>query len=198
MLEIREEPNWDLALEETDKSKGEEAWFFTELTKYIEKNRVERQTLHHLCALCLDMMEMRTFRVLKPTEKARLTLDLERMLMRIYYPFNKRNFYVELVDDYFDFYLDDALITKITLKKFEEDLKREPDIKLNVLQEFYGANELRNKRMSFEEREDLAGQMVKIYEDLLEQRSIEEMKEQEAKRLARQNRKGLFGRKKAE
>lgn len=197
MLEIREEPNWDLALEETDKTKGDEAWFFSELNDYIQKNRVERMTLHHLCCLCIDTMERRTFRTLKESEKNRLTLDLERMLMRIYYPAKKRDFYVELEDDYFNFYLEDTLIVKITLKKFEEDLKREPDIKLNALQELYGANEIRNKRLSYDEREDLASQIVKIYEDLLEKRSIEEMKALEAKRLAKQNKKGLFGRKKA-
>ena len=51
-------------------------------------------TLHHLCCLCIDTMERRTFRTLKESEKNRLTLDLERILMRIYYTAKNIDFYV--------------------------------------------------------------------------------------------------------
>ena len=194
MLEIKEENNGELALEETDKAKGDEAWFFTELTYYIEKNRVNRDTLHHLCALSVITMEQKTYRNLKEAEIARLTSDLERMLMRIYYPVNHREFEAELEDEYLTFYMDGNALTKITMKTFEEDLKYEPDVKKNALQEIYYS--LGSKRLSYDEREELADQIVNIYNDIVEQRSLEEMQEKVSRKIKedkpKKEKKGLF------
>ena len=197
MLEVKIMPNLDFGIEESDKSKGDEDWCLTELTNYITENRVERNVLHHLCVFSIETWEMRTYRELEPALKTRLISDLERNMYYVYYTKEKRDFDVELEEEYLNFYLNGGCISKITLEKFEDDLKKEPDVKLNALFEFQGNRDIASKRLTYDEREELADKVVAIYENLLEERSFAEARAEEEKKRAKEERKkrGLFGKK---
>ena len=200
MLEIKLMSNLDYGIEEAEKAKGEDPWYLTDLTRYIEKNRVKREILNHLCAFSVETFERCTFREIDPRDKTRLISDLESGLLYTYYTEDERNFDVELKDGYLNFYLDGSCISKITLKKFEDDLKEEPDIKLNSLFEFQGDDKLQHERLTYKEREALANKVVDIYNEVLEQRSYEMINIEEERRKAKEEKKKkkgfkLFGKK---
>ena len=188
-LEISMMPNLEYGIKEADVSKGEDGWYFSELTHYIENNRVERKVLHHLCAFSVEDFERTTFRELEPNLKTRLISDLENQLLGTYYIKEKRDFDVELIDGYLVFYLNGSKIAQITLEKFEQDLIAEPDVKLNAQLEFYGNDKLKHERLTFDERIDLSNKVFEIYENLLEERSIKEAEAEEAKIKAREEKR---------
>lgn len=175
MIEIRTNVMGDIICKETEDAKGlGTLWIFEDLQKYVTENKVTRNVLHHLTMMSVYQMERICELSLKDSEIIRLTADLERMIMHLYYNDTERNFEVRLVEDELEFTEDGNLLQRITLKRFEDDLKYEPDPKENSIQLINFA--LEGRRLNNREIENLASQMVDIYETLLSQRAEEAAK----------------------
>lgn len=165
MIEIRKNVIGDIIVKETEERKGLGTfWNMKILQQYIAKNRVDKHTLHHLCLFAVEQMGYVTMIELKESEKYRLCSDLERMIKDYYYNDEERDFTVELVNEQLEFKEDGSLIQKITMGRFLEDLKVEPDPFDNAIQLINFA--LGERKLNEKEQNKLANTIVEFYKNI--------------------------------
>lgn len=179
MIEIKTNIKGDIVCRETEEAKGiGTIWIFEDLQNYIIKNRVDRNVLHHLCRMCVEQMERVTMFELKEAEMVRLSADMERLIRRVYYPETKRDFSVRFADEQIELLEEGKVLQKITMKRFEKDLEYEPDVKQNAIQLINFV--LEGRRLSNEERDDLADKIVEVYNQIREAKTDAEFGKKKA------------------
>lgn len=185
MIEIRtDKRDGTIICTETEMIKGTGTiWYFNDVQDYVIKNRVNKNVLHHLCAMSVEQMEHMKELELKESERIRLCSDLERLIVHLYYSETERNFDVRRIGDYLEFREDGTLIQKITLNRFEDDLKYEPDAKICAIGVINFA--LEGRRLTDAERSKLADKLVAIHEEVSAEKIAEEIERKAKKRHRR-------------
>lgn len=176
MLEIETNIIGDIVLRESDESTGiGEIWDFSTYQNMVKDGKsVPKDVLPYLSKFCLNEIKEKSEFVFKSNEESRLENELTKLITRLYYNQEIRDFKVELVDGYFKFYEGDIFLKTMTVLRFERDIlsnTKEEDI---VTQEEKEAkwieaakNSLRffleGKNLNREELNLLSKQMITLY-----------------------------------
>lgn len=181
MIEIRTNIKGDITVKETEDATGIGTyWIFQDLQDYIINFHPDKDALHHLCLLSLYQMERTQMMDLKESEIFRLDSDLERVIKKLYYNDEERDFDVKIENEQIEFFKDGSVIQTLTVKRFEEDLEYEPDKFENARQLINLA--LENERLNDNERTKLAHKLEDLYDELKEQQINEEFEEKAKKK----------------
>ena len=181
MLEIITNLYGEITLKESDEAKGiGTIWNFKVLQDFIDEEKTPRDIVPHLVRLMLKEVEDISFTKLSKVEKDRLEKELTRVIYKIYYPSNDREFRVEYADGYFRFYEKDVFLRSTTVKQYANDLEdeckptkknQEPKTKEEVTVSFLN-NILVGKNFSKSEMQKLCESLFEAYALYLDEMEV--------------------------
>lgn len=176
MLEVCMNVKGDIVLRESDEASGiGEIWSFDTIQNFVKDGvSVPRDVLPYLSKLSIAELKEKSEFPLKNGEDDKLEKDLTKLLQRMYYSSEVREFDVELVDGYYKFYEGETFLKTMTVLRFEKDLMSqktgEANTKEKQREEKVNSAKaslryfLENKNLNKQELEFLSNKMVDLYE----------------------------------
>ena len=176
MLEVCMNVKGDIVLRESDEASGiGEIWSFDTIQNFVKDGvSVPRDVLPYLSRLSIAELKEKSEFPLKNGEDDKLEKDLTKLLQRMYYSSEVREFDVELVDGYYKFYEGETFLKTMTVLRFEKDLMSQKTSEANTKekQREEKVNSakaslryfLENKNLNKQELEFLSNKMVDLYE----------------------------------